>query len=200
PLTPVKETKVPQSRAQDVNTSPTQPIPQGDNVLFNKLASDGSKRPCTDGSVTQTNVYVPFASATAPDGKPFKIGCVYDPYDTTQYVVVPFEMMDWPASSYSPENHTFITCGVTDRATAFEQIPAASQVSGTFGGIGAGRLGVGDTSTANSGNFSALDVTTGKQSVSVAVGGESHNDVSRPAGLTSPVRWRNDSIYTYVLP
>ena len=92
---------------------------------------------------------MPFAQATAPDGKPFKIGCVYDPYDTTQYVVTPFEMMDWPASSYSPENHTFITCGVTDRATAFEQIPKASQVAGAFGGIGAGRLGVGDTSTAN---------------------------------------------------
>jgi hypothetical protein len=216
---------------------------------------------------------VPFATAIAPDGKPYKIGCVYDPYDTTQYVVQPFEMMDWPASSYSPENQTFITCGVTDRATSFEQIPAASQVKGAFGGIGAGRLGVGDTSTSNRGNFASLNVATGKlafkqiwdapcysgsmntaagitfighlgtgnaqasdgyleavdtktgaslwksppmdagvgaapvtytaggkQYVSVAVGGQSHNDVSRPRGLTSPVRWRNDSIYTFVLP
>ena len=46
------------------------------------------------------------------------------------------------ASSYSPENHTFITCGVSDRAVGFEQIPAASQVVGSFGGIGvAVRLG-----------------------------------------------------------
>ena len=43
-------------------------------------------------------------------------------------------------------------------------------------------------------------MVNGKQYVSVAVGGQSHNDVSRPAGLTSPVRWRNDSIYTYQLP
>jgi glucose dehydrogenase len=271
PLTSVKETAVPQNRSPDVNTWPTQPIPQGDNVLFNKLDKD--RRPCTDGNVTQTNAYVPFAQATAPDGKPFKIGCVFDPYDTTQYVVQPFEMMDWPASSYSPQNHTFITCGVTDRATALAQIPRASQVAGAAGGIGAGRLGVGDASTSNSGNFSALDVTNakltwhqhweapcysgsmntatgltfighlgtgngrtsdgyleavdtktgaslwksppldagigaapvtytvgGKQYVSVAVGGQSHNDVSRPAGLTSPVRWRNDSIYTFQLP
>jgi glucose dehydrogenase len=273
PLIPTPETKVPVSTAPDVNSWPTQPIPMADNVLFNKL--DANRRPCTDGAISQTNAYVPYASATAPDGKPFKIGCVYDPYDTSQYVVVPFEMMDWPASSYSPENHTFITCGVTDRATAFEQIPAASQVAGAFGGIGAGRLGVGDTSTANTGNFSALNVLTGKltwhqhwtapcysgsmntasgitfvghlgtptgngqdskgfleavdtasgqslwssnaldagvgaapvtytvngkQYVSVAVGGQSHNDVSRPNGLTSPVRWRNDSIYTYALP
>jgi glucose dehydrogenase len=166
-----------------------------------------------------------------------------------------------------------VACGVTDRATAFEQIPSASQVKGSFGGIGAGRLGVGDTSTSNTGNFSALNVATGKltwhqhwtapcysgsmntaggltfvghlgtgngqdgkgwlealdtksgaslwssaamdapvgaapvtytacgkQYVSVAVGGQGHNDVSRPAGLTSPVRLRGDSIYSFVLP
>jgi quinohemoprotein ethanol dehydrogenase len=273
PLTPVKETKVPQNHSPDVNSWPTQPIPQGDNVLFNKLASDGSKRPCTDGNVTQTNAYVPFAQATAPDGKPFKIACVYEPYDTTQYVVTPFEMMDWPASSYSPQNHTFITCGVSDRARAFAQIPKASQVAGSAGGFGVAALGVGDTSTSNIGNFAALDVTNakltwkqkweapcysgsmntasgitfighlgegnardgkgyleavdtktgaslwksplmtapvgaapvtytvgGKQYVSVAVGGQSHNDVSRPLGLTNPARLRDDSIYTFVLP
>jgi quinoprotein glucose dehydrogenase len=271
PLLPIPEVKVPQSSAKDVNTWPTQPVPMADNVLFNKLNKD--RLPCTDGTVSQTNAYVPFASATAPDGKPFKIACVYEPYDTTQYVVVPFEMMDWPASSFSPENKTFITCGVTDRATSFEQIPAASQSIGAFGGIGAGRLGVGDTSTANTGNFSALNVETGKltfhqhwpapcysgsmntksgitfighlgtgngqdgkgwleavdtktgaslwksppmdapvgaapvtytangkQYVSVAVGGQSHNDVSRPKGLTNPARLRGDSIYTFALP
>ena len=89
--------------------------------------------------MSQTNAYVPYATATAPDGKPFKIGCVYDPYDTTQYVVTPFEMMDWPASSYGPANHTFITCGVTDRATRVRADPAASQVVGSFGGYGSAR-------------------------------------------------------------
>jgi alcohol dehydrogenase (cytochrome c) len=271
PLLPIPEVKVPQSTALDVNTWPTQPIPMADNVLGNRL--DANRRPCTDGNRTQTNAYVPFATAVAPDGKPYKIGCVYDPYDTTQYVVKPFEMMDWPASSFSPQTNTFITCGVTDRATSFEQIPAASQVKGAFGGIGAGRLGVGDTSTSNRGNFASLNVTTGKlawkqiweapcysgtmntaagmtwvghlgegnarnglgylaaydtktgaqlwksglmdapaaaapvtytaggkQYVSIAVGGQSHNDVSRPLGLTNPARLRGDVIYTYVLP
>jgi quinohemoprotein ethanol dehydrogenase len=273
PLLPIPEEKVPVSNAPEVNSWPTQPIPKADNVLFNKLSSDGTRRPCTDGNVSQTNAYVPYATATAPDGKPYKIGCAYDPYDTTQYVVQPFEMMDWPASSYDIVNKTFITCGVTDRATAFEQIPRASQVVGAFGGYGAARLGVGDTSTANTGNFSALNVETGKlkwhqhwpspcysgslntasgitfvgwlgqgnaqdgkgfleaqdsatgaslwksplmtapvgaapvtysvggkQYVSVAVGGQSHNDVSRPLGLTNPARLRDDSIYTFVLP
>jgi PQQ-dependent dehydrogenase (methanol/ethanol family) len=162
PLLPIPEVKVPVSTATDVNSWPTQPIPMADNVLFNKL--DKNRRPCTDGKVSLTNAYVPFAQATAPDGKPYKIGCVYDPYDTTQYVVMPFEMMDWPASSYSPENHTFITCGVTDRARAMEQIPSASQVAGAFGGLGTSQLGVSDPSppTGNSGNFAALNVLTGK--------------------------------------
>jgi len=40
----------------------------------------------------------------------------------------------------------------------------------------------------------------GKQYISVEVGGESHNDVSRPFGLTDPRRLRDDAIYTYVLP
>jgi glucose dehydrogenase len=276
PLLPIVEEKVPVSTLPEVNSWPTQPIPKADNVLFNKL--DSHRRPCTDGTVSQTNAYVPYATATAPDGKPYKIGCAYDPYDTTEYVVQPFEMMDWPASSYSPENHTMITCGVSKRSRGFLQVPKASQTVGANGGTGAAIQGTGDTSTSNWGNFTALDVTTGKYSkgvgwhqrwdapcysgsmntasgltfighlgqqpnaqdgkgyleavntktgaslwksgpmdapvgaapvtytvggkqyISVAVGGQSHNDVSRPFGLTDPRRLRNDSIYTYVLP
>jgi hypothetical protein len=144
-----------------VHTWPTQPIPAAKNVLFNPINKDNI--PCTTpDAVTATGV--PFATATAPDGKPFKIGCAYDPYDTSQYVVTPFEMMDWPASSYSPETHSMVTCGVTGRATAFEQIPKASQVPTLFGGLGAARLGVGDGSTpiSNTGNFTSLNVQTGQ--------------------------------------
>jgi quinoprotein glucose dehydrogenase len=270
PLIPVKETKVPQNHSDGVNTWPTQPVPATQNVLFNPIGKDGI--PCTSTDAV-TSLGTPFATATAPDGKPYKIGCAYTPYDTTQYVVTPFEEMDWPASSYSPENHTFITCGVSARARGFEQIPKASQVIGANGGYGAAILSTGDTSTSNFGNFSALDVTNakfawhqkwdspcysgsmntasgltfigwlgvgnaqdghgflqavdtktgaslwksdlmsapigappvtytvgGKQYVSVAVGGQSHNDVSRPAGLTNPLRLRDDAIYTFVLP
>lgn len=172
PLIPVDEVPVPQSSADGVNTWPTQPVPRTTNVLFNPKGYghfDAIKTgvnagiPCTTPDAL-TSLGVPYATATAPDGKPYKLGCAYDPYDTTQYVVTPFENMDWPASSYSPENHTMITCGVTGRATSFEQIPAASQVASQFGGLGANRLSVGDGSTpiSNSGNFAALDVTTGK--------------------------------------
>jgi quinoprotein glucose dehydrogenase len=161
PLLPIKETKVPQSKAPGVHTWPTQPIPTAKNVLFNPVNKNNI--PCTTPDAA-TATGTPYATATAPDGKPFKIGCAYDPYDTTQYVVTPFEMMDWPASSYSPETHSMITCGVTGRATAFEQIPKASQVPTLFGGLGAARLGVGDGSTpiSNSGNFTSLNLLTGK--------------------------------------
>jgi quinohemoprotein ethanol dehydrogenase len=161
PLIPVKETKVPQNHSDGVNTWPTQPVPATQNVLFNPIGKDGI--PCTTPDAV-TSLGTPYATATAPDGKPYKIGCAYTPYDTTQYTTMPFEMMDWPASSYSPQTHSMITCGVTGRATSFEQIPAASQVASTFGGLGANRLSVGDGSTpiSNSGNFTSLNVQTGK--------------------------------------
>jgi quinohemoprotein ethanol dehydrogenase len=161
PLIPVKETPVPQDKLDGVNTWPTQPVPATQDVLFNPIGKDGI--PCTTPDAV-TSLGTPFATSTAPDGKPYKIGCAYTPYDTTQYTVMPFEMMDWPASSYSPETHSMITCGVTGRATAMEQIPAASQVASTFGGLGANRLGVSDGSTAisNTGNFTSLNVETGK--------------------------------------
>ena len=161
PLLPIKETKVPQSTAPGVNTAKTQPIPAAKNVLFNPVNKDNI--PCTTpDAATATGAL--YATSTAPDGKPYKMGCAYSPYDTTQYVVTPFEMMDWPASSYAPSIHSMVTCGVTGRATAFEQIPKAQQVPTLFGGLGAARLGVGDGSTpiSNSGNFTALNVTTGK--------------------------------------
>jgi quinohemoprotein ethanol dehydrogenase len=161
PLLPVKETPVPQNHSPGVNTWPTQPIPATKNVLFNPINKDNI--PCaTPDAATATGAL--YASSTAPDGKPYKMGCAYTPYDTTQYVVTPFEMMDWPASSYAPSTHSMVTCGVTGRATGFEQIPAASQVPTLFGGLGAARLGVSDGSTplSNSGNFTALNVETGQ--------------------------------------
>ena len=161
PLLPVKETPVPQNHSPGVNSWPTQPIPAAQNVLFNPVNKQNI--PCTTPDAV-TALGTPFATGTAPDGKPYKIGCAYTPYDTTQYVVTPFEMMDWPASSYAPSINSMVTCGVTGRATAFEQIPKASQVPTLYGGLGAARLGVSDGSTAisNSGNFTALNVLTGK--------------------------------------
>jgi quinohemoprotein ethanol dehydrogenase len=272
PLEEVKQVKVPVSKAPGVNSWPTQPIPVGPNVIDDPRAKDGL-RLCVDGNQTQTSSYVPFAKAVAPDGKPFKLGCFFDAYDTSQYVAFPFEEQDWPATSYSPQTNSFMTCGVTARAFAFKQIPKASQVAGAAGGVGVATLIQSDTSTSNLGNFSALNLTTnklawhqkwqtpcysgtvntasgltfvghigqgngqtglgyleavstktgvslwtsplmdapatappvtysvnGKQYVSILVGGQGHDDPTRPSGLTSPNRLRGDSVYTFQLP
>ena len=263
PLIPAPETKVPQSKSADVNTWPTQPIPQTDNVIGDPKGPNG--RLCAKPDA--------WTGKTAPDGKPYKVGCVFDPYDSTQFVVAPFEEMDWPASSYSPQTGTFITCGVTNRAFGKEQVPSSSQVLGPNGGIGAGILSVSDDATNNLGNFSALNPSTGKlawhqqwqtpcysgsvntatgltfighigpgngqtgqgyleavstktgqslwssppmtapataptvtytangkQYISVLSGGESHDDPTRPQGLTSNARVRGDTVYAYTLP
>jgi quinohemoprotein ethanol dehydrogenase len=272
PLTQVKEVKVPVSKAPGVNSWPTQPIPVGPNVIDDPRHKDGL-RLCVDGNQTKTAAGVPFGKAIAPDGKPYKLGCFFDTYDTTQYVAFPFEEQDWPATSYSPQTNSFITCGVTARAFAFKQIPKASQVAGANGGVGVATLIMSDDATSNLGNFSALNLTTNKlawhqkwqtpcysgtvntasgltfvghigpgngqtglgyleavstktgaslwksppmdapatappvtysvngtQYVSILVGGQAHNDPTRPSGPTSPNRLRGDSIYTFQLP
>ena len=40
----------------------------------------------------------------------------------------------------------------------------------------------------------------GKEYVTIEVGGAGHNDVTRPAGLLSPIRVRGDYVYTFALP
>lgn len=157
PVIPVKTVAVPQSTAPDVNTAKTQVIPQTPNALFDPKMPNGGGRLCADPTR--------WAGQTAPDGKPYKIGCFFDPYDTTQFVVAPFESMDWPSSSYSPLTNSFITCGVTNRAYAKEQVPASAQVIGSAGGIGSGILSVPDSAIDplnlnDQGNFSSLNLST----------------------------------------
>ncbi len=294
-LLPIKEISVPQlPGSKDVNAWPTQPIPQNTaNTLPGCVAgvptSNNGQMACYDqlmknGGGRLTTNPLRWTGLTAPDGKPYKIGNHYDPYDTTQYVTAPFESMDWPETSYSPENNTLITCGVTNRTYGKEQVAATSQVVGPNGGVGSGILSVADssidplnlndfgnfssfnlnsmTSLTSGGKFawhqtwqapcysgsintasgltfighlgqgvakdgkgylSAVDTKTGTelwqspllnapvgappvtytvngtQYVSVVVGGESHNDPTRPNAAVPSQRVRGDDIYTWAL-
>ena len=264
PLIPVKEVPVPQNKSPDVNTWPTQPVPQTENVLFNKIGKDG--RP-----VRRREHHADQCVRPVRPGDRARRQAVQDRlrvrpvrHDAVRRDAVRADGL--AGELVQPAEPGFITCGVTNRATGFEQIPKASQVAGANGGIGAARLGVGDTSTSNTGNFAMMNVTTGKltwhqhweapcysgsmntasgltfighlgqgnaqnglgyleamdtktgkslwtsplmtapvgaapvtymvggkQYVSVAVGGQSHNDVSRPKGLTNPARLRDDT-------
>ena len=85
PLIPIKEVKVPQSSAPDVNTWPTQPVPMADNVLFNKLNAQGlpvhRRHRQPDQRVRPVRVGHCARRQAVQDR------LRYDPYDTTQYVV-----------------------------------------------------------------------------------------------------------------
>ncbi len=156
PVEKVDQVKVPQDTAPDVNTWPTQPIPQTPNVLFFPAMKGGQGRLCS------TEAYWGLPDTT-PDGKPLDFACDFQPYDTTSWQVTPFENVDWPSSSYSPLTNGIISCADNGREYGHEQIPAASEVVGTHGGIGAGVLSLGDNiPLTNTGNFSELDLTTNK--------------------------------------
>ena len=156
PIEKVLQVKVPQDTAPDVNTWPTQPIPQTPNVLFFPAMPNGSGRLCA----TQAYWDEPL---TTPDGKPLDFACDFTPYDTTSWQVTPFENIDWPSSSYSPLTNGIISCGDNGREYGHEQIPAASETIGTHGGIGAGVLSIGGNIPAtNTGNFSELNLSTNK--------------------------------------
>ena len=156
PLNKVDQVKVPVSTATDVNSWPTQPIPQTPNTLFFPKMPNGQGRLCSTAAFWGEPM-------TGPDGQPVTFGCDFDPYTTTGWVVRPFENMDWPSSSYSPVTHGFITCGDNGREYALKQVPAASETVRPAGGIGAGVLTLPSNIPANNtGNFSSLNVTTNK--------------------------------------
>jgi quinohemoprotein ethanol dehydrogenase len=156
PLEKVDQVKVPQDSATGVNTWATQPIPQTPNTLFMPRMKNGEGRMCSSATFWDE-------STTTPDGKPLVFGCDFQPYDTTQWTVTPFENMDWPSSSYDPQTQGFITCGDNGREYGHEQVPAASETSRPAGGIGAGVLSIGGNIPAtNTGNFSSLNLSTGK--------------------------------------
>jgi glucose dehydrogenase len=176
PLVKVDQVAVPQSTAPDVNTWPVQPIPQTPNVIDDLKMPNGQGRLCARPQ---------YWTQTAPDGKPYKVGCIFDPYDTNQFVVAPFEEMDWPSSSYDPLTKGFETCGVSNRAFGKEQIPTASQVVGSKGGIGSGILSVSDNASNNWGNFSSYNVTTNKFNWHQAWGTPCYSgEVNTASGLT----------------
>jgi glucose dehydrogenase len=63
----------------------------------------------------------------APDGKPYKIGCIFTPYNTKQFVAYAPGTeggLDWQPSSYNPGTHYQYVCGYNGN-TALEAYPPA---------------------------------------------------------------------------
>jgi PQQ-dependent dehydrogenase (methanol/ethanol family) len=128
PLIGINERKVPQLRS--VNTYPTQPYPVGD--AFSKQCATKKA----------------YAGKLAPNKKPYKVGCIYTPYDDKQFVAFAPSALggtNWPPSAYSPDTGYMYLCS-KDSESPWRAIPAEkqklkplgdfSQIEGLFPGGG----------------------------------------------------------------
>lgn len=145
PLVGIVEKKVPQNKAQ--NTWPTQPYPVGDAFA----------QQCASKSLFK---------GKAPDGKPYKVGCIFTPINTKEFTAVAPGALggaNWPPLSFSPQtNLTYVCSG--NMQNALKAVPKASlrHVGGqSFTGVQFG-LGTAKGISAFSGNFTAINVTTNK--------------------------------------
>lgn len=131
PLYGIPEKPVPQSAAQ--HTYPTQPFPVGD--AFSTLCPPAK-----------------FKKMKGPDKKPYRVGCIFEPYDDTRYTVsAPGALggANWPPSSFSPDTGYMYICS-KDSLLQFKSIPLEkqklvplgdfSQVEGLSGGGPAGKM------------------------------------------------------------
>jgi len=134
PLIGIAEQPVPQSTYQ--KTSPTQPIPVGDDI-------------------------VPHSVDVAPDGIDLvNQGRTFTPFEDKPVVYKPLAGISWPPSSYDPATHTLFVCandalGVLTARIGPVGLPAnwdEHYLGGTFGRVDAARRGI----------FAALDVTTNR--------------------------------------
>ncbi|MFL6005421.1 MAG: pyrroloquinoline quinone-dependent dehydrogenase [Gaiellaceae bacterium] len=143
PALDIEEKPVPQSVFQ--NTSPTQPIPSGDSFA------------------TQCARRRSFPSL-APDGNPYRFGCVFMPFDERRFTAVApgaAGANSWSPSSYSPQTHNLYVCS-REAQSAYKAIPVAS---GTYSGgrafVGAW-LGVPFVKQITPGALSAIDMRTNR--------------------------------------
>jgi PQQ-dependent dehydrogenase (methanol/ethanol family) len=145
PLIGIKEEKVPQSEPQ--HTAATQPVPAGQAYSPQCARKEDFK-------------------GKAPDGKPYKVGCIFAPYWTSQYVASSPGYNggdDWPPMSYNPGLHAFYVCS-SSTATAYEAIPIA-HAQPYVGGLGYYNVNIGPNKfgiIAWGGTFTALDATTNR--------------------------------------
>lgn len=145
PLLPIKEVKVPQSDFQ--NTWPTQPEPVGDRIS----PRCARKSEWMEGG----------KPVEGPDGKPVKIGCLWDIYEDDRFVALAPHAQggqNWHPTSYYPDENFLYTCSadsdISYKALSpdkLEHVPGESFIGLEFGD---GNL--------YSGKFTAMDMSTNK--------------------------------------
>jgi alcohol dehydrogenase (cytochrome c)/quinohemoprotein ethanol dehydrogenase len=160
PLLGIPEKKVPQEKTQ--YTSPTQPHPNGDAFAVQCAKKVNYSNPKT-GQILK-----------APDGKPYKIGCIFTPYNDKQFVAYAPGTEggeDWTPTSYNPNTHFQYICGYNGssavEAYPLPQLPAWVGGQSYFGvrfGYGIAK-GFGDAKDPDQGGtaggyLTAMDVKT----------------------------------------
>jgi alcohol dehydrogenase (cytochrome c) len=143
PATQIDEKAVAQNAFN--NTATTQPIPAGD--AFADQCSNKAQYP-----------------DLAADGKPFIIGCIWQPFDDQQFAATAPGAgggNNWNAASYSQQTGFLYVCS-KNTTNAYKSIPNASAtyVGGrTFIGL---QFGAGAPGVLSSGDFVAMNMSTNK--------------------------------------
>jgi glucose dehydrogenase len=164
PILGIREKKVPQSAA--AHTFPTQPWPAGQafsDQCPNKAALSKLK---------------------APDGKPYKIGCIYTTITDKQFTAFAPAALggtDWPPSSYSPQTGYMYLCSKDGIAT-WKDIPVANEKLKKLG------------------DFSqVIGLTPGKNNPARKVDGALVAMNLRNNHVAWKVKWPNDMCYSGVM-
>ncbi len=143
PALDIEEKPVPQSVFQ--HTSPTQPIPSGESFA---------------GQCTRKGSFPRIAA----DGRPFRFGCVFTPFDDRSFTAVApgaAGASSWSPASYSPQTTNLYVCS-HDTQSAYRAIPAApGPDSGGKSFVGV-TLSVPYVKAITPGAFSAVDVKTNR--------------------------------------
>jgi quinohemoprotein ethanol dehydrogenase len=150
PLLGIPEKKVPQLKGAPgkyANTWPTQPFPVGQ--AFANQCSTRKAWP-----------------SKAPDGKPYKVGCIFTPYAPTHsgsfLASAPSAEggVDWPPSAYNPETRLMYLCTRDGQGLALGAVPHKQQqlvLGKAYFGI---NFGSGSKVMKDFGRVVAMDVTT----------------------------------------
>ncbi len=152
PILGINETKVPQLKgaaAKYANISKTQP----------SRSATRSAAQCSTRKVW---------SAPAPDGHPYKVGCIFTPYAVTPQgsflASAPSAEggVDWPPSAFSPQTHYIYLCTRVSAGSGLGAIPV-NQIQIVPGQISLGvNFGAGPKAYPDTGSVVAMDVTTNK--------------------------------------
>ena len=145
PLIGIVEKRVPQNKEQ--NTWPTQPYPIGDAFA----------RQCADKKLF---------SGKAPDEKPYKVACIFEPINTKRFTAVAPGALggaNWPPLSVNPQTNFTYVCSA-NMQNALKAVPKAQLVhQGGQGFVGVlFALGKAKGLSSFSGNFTAIDLRTNK--------------------------------------